>query len=98
MDDRRAVRAGPAGPADDEQIAEIARMIYSEINRQMDSESLSTSAVIEAGGLRHVLIEGQIDLIRVASALARRLGLSIPEVETVAEAEPIAAPPKRLGS
>lgn len=98
MDDRMTVQPADAAPAEDQQIEEIARMIYSEINRQMDSEFLSTSAVIEAGGLRHVLIEGHIDLIRVATALARRLGLSIPEVETVPENAELAAPFKRIGS
>lgn len=98
MDDRRTVQAAEAAPTEDEQIEEIARMIYSEISRQMDSEFLSTSAMIEAGSLRHILIEGHIDLIRVATALARRLGLSIPDVETVAENDRLAAPFKRIGS
>lgn len=65
------------------QIEELARMIYSEVQRQIDANQPNTSAIIEAGSLRHVLIEGHIDMLRIATALVARYDIAMPDIETV---------------
>ena len=70
---------------DDAQTRQLAQMIYDELDRQIDRGRPNNSAIIEAGSLRTVLIEGRIDLVKVAAALAKRCGLRMPEVETVTD-------------
>jgi hypothetical protein len=41
--------------------------------------------ISEQGSLRNVLIEGQIELVKVAAALSMRCCVHLPEVETVKE-------------
>ena len=68
-----------------EQIERLAQVIFDELDRQIDRDQPNNSAIIEAGSLDTVLIEGRIDLLRVAEALVKRFGLRLPEIETVAD-------------
>jgi hypothetical protein len=77
------------------QLEELARMIYVEVQRQIDGNWPANSAIIEAGSLRNVLIEGHIDLLKIATALATRCGLSMPEIETVGDARRVFDPHRR---
>jgi hypothetical protein len=70
------------------EIERLAQMLYEELDRHLDRAGPSTAAIVEAGSLFAVLIEGRIDLVRVAAALTRRLGLRLPEGEARAKAGP----------
>jgi len=67
------------------QVEDLARMIYLEVRRQIDANWPANAAIIEAGSLRNVLIEGHIDLMRIAAALTTRYDMTIPDIETVGE-------------
>lgn len=67
------------------QTEELARMLYLEVQRQIDANWPANAAIIEAGSLRNVLIEGRVDLVKIAAALAARYDIKAPDIETVAD-------------
>jgi hypothetical protein len=67
------------------QIEDLARMIYLEVRRQIDANWPANAAIIEAGSLRNVLIEGHIDLMKIAAALTTRYDMTMPDIETIGE-------------
>lgn len=69
------------------QIEDLARMIYIEVSRQIDSNWPANAAIIEAGSLRNILIEGHIDLVKIAAALTTRYDMTMPDIETIGETE-----------
>jgi len=71
------------------QIEDLARMIYLEVQRQIDANWPANAAIIEAGSLRNILIEGHIDLLKIATALTTRYDMTIPDIETVGETRQI---------
>lgn len=71
-----------------QQLNRLARAIYVEIRKQFDCSDPSVPMISEQGGLRNVLIEGQIDLVKVAAALSMRCCVQLPEVQTVSDHVP----------
>lgn len=63
----------------------LARAIYGEICKQFDSDGPAVPVLCSQAGMRDVLIEGHVDLIRVASTLAKRFCVRVPEIETIGE-------------
>jgi hypothetical protein len=61
----------------------LARAIYGEIRKQFDAEGPSIPAICSEAGMSDVLIEGHVNLTRVASTLAKRFCVRLPEIETV---------------
>jgi hypothetical protein len=78
------------------QIEELARMIYLEVQRQIDANWPANAAIIEAGSLRNVLIEGRVDLLKIATALTARYDLGTPDIETIADNSRIASTKRNL--
>lgn len=72
------------------QIEDLARMIYLEVQRQIDANWPANAAIIEAGSLRNVLVDGHVDLIKIAAALTTRYDMTSPDIETVGESREIA--------
>lgn len=63
----------------------VALAIYREIRKQCEMNAPSCPTVSGDGGMRNVLIEGQVDLLKVAAVLTRRFGSRVPDIETVEE-------------
>lgn len=68
-----------------QEMEQLARAIYGEICRQFDADGPCVPQVCASNGMRGVMIEGEIDLVRVAATLAKRFCIRIPEIETIAE-------------
>jgi hypothetical protein len=73
----------------------LAREIYGEICRQFDADGPCVPRICDQSGLRSVIVEGQIDLIRLASTLAKRFCVRMPEIETVGDLNAVEAAPQR---
>lgn len=67
------------------QLHKLARAIYVEIRKQFDCAGPSVPMICDQAGMRDVLVEGHIDLMKVAAALSVRCCVQIPDVETVDE-------------
>jgi hypothetical protein len=78
------------------QIEELARMIYLEVQRQIDANWPANAAIIEAGSLRNVLIEGRVDLLKIATALSARYDIGAPDIETIADNSQLAGSKRGL--
>lgn len=68
----------------DPQVQRLAQAIYTAICKQFDAESPTAPMVCGQGGMRDVLVEGHLDLLKVAAALNKRCCLQMPDIETVA--------------
>lgn len=68
-----------------QELERLARAIYGEICRQFDGDGPSVPTVCSQSGMRGVLIEGHVDLIRIASTLAKRFCVRLPDIETVGD-------------
>jgi hypothetical protein len=68
-----------------QEMEQLARAIYGEICRQFDADGPCVPQICDGSGMRGVIIEGEIDLIRLASTLAKRFCIRIPEIETVGD-------------
>lgn len=67
------------------QAEHLARAIYTELCRQFDASGPTSPQVSGEAGMRSVIIEGEVDLVRLASTLAKRFCLRVPEIETVGD-------------
>ena len=72
----------------DPQVQRLAQAIYAAICKQFDAESPTAPMVCGQGGMRDVLVEGHLDLVKVAAALNKRCCLQMPDIETVAAMRP----------
>lgn len=75
----------------DPQVQRLAQAIYAAICKQFDAESPTAPMVCGQGGMRDVLVEGHLDLLKVAAALNKRCCLQMPDIETVAAVRSTAA-------
>lgn len=71
---------------DDPQLQRLANAIFVEICKQFDAESPAAPMICGPGGMRDVLVEGHIDLLKVAAALNKRCCVLMPDVETITDA------------
>lgn len=70
------------GMSDDE-LKRLGQLIYAELARQLGRDA---PCRIDADhDLRSVVVDGSVDLVRVAAAVAKRCCLTLPDVDTVAE-------------
>lgn len=70
------------------QLHRLAKAIYAEIRKQFDCAGPSVPMVCDHSGMRDVLVQGHIDLVKVAAALSMRCCVQMPDIETVDEARP----------
>lgn len=70
----------------DPKTTRLAEAIFAEILKQFDADGPVAPSAEQ--GMRHVLIEGCIDLVKVAAALSKRCCMEYPDIETVLEAAP----------
>ena len=69
------------------ELLRLGEVIYSELIKQLGRDP---RCMIDAEhDLRAVVVDGSVDLIRVAAVVAKRCCISLPEVETVAEVVPV---------
>lgn len=71
----------------DPQLQRLAKAIYVEICRQFEAEGPTAPMICGQGGMHDVLVEGHIDLVKVAAALAKRCCVNMPDIETIAETD-----------
>lgn len=69
----------------DPQLQRLANAIFVEICKQFDTESPTAPMICGQGGMRDVLVEGHIDLLKVAAALSKRCCVQMPDIETIAD-------------
>ena len=70
----------------DPKMNRLAEAIFAEIQKQFDADGPIVPSAEQ--GMRHVVIEGCIDLVKVAAALSKRCCMEFPDIETVAEDAP----------
>ena len=66
----------------DPRMSRLAEAIFIEIRKQFEDGPMQPNA---EQAMRHVLIQGSIDLVKVAAALSKRCCVDFPDVETVGE-------------
>lgn len=67
----------------DPKMNRLAEAIFVEIQKQFDVDGPIVPSAEQ--GMRHVLIEGCIDLVKVAAALSKRCCMELPDIETVVD-------------
>lgn len=66
------------------ELQRLGQMIYLEIAKQLGRDP---RCIVDADhDLRSVVVDGSVDLVRVAAAVAKRCCLTLPDVETVSDA------------
>lgn len=73
----------------DPQLQRLAKAIYVEICKQFDARGPAAPQVCSEGGMRNVMIEGHLDLMKVAAALTKRCCVLMPDIETIPDAPSI---------
>lgn len=74
----------------DSELQRLGQLIYLEMAKQLGRDARS---MIDADhDLRAVVVDGSVDLVKVAAVVAKRYCVSLPDVEIVAEVAPVASP------
>ncbi|SFI43412.1 hypothetical protein SAMN05216304_102734 [Bosea sp. OK403] len=77
----------------DSELQRLGQLIYLEMAKQLGRDARS---MIDADhDLRAVVVDGSVDLVKVAAVVAKRYCVSLPDVEIVTEVAPVASPCER---
>lgn len=70
----------------DPKTTRLAEAIFAEILKQFDADGPVAPSAEQ--GMRYVLFEGCVDLVKEAAALSKRCCMEYPDIETILEAVP----------